>query len=265
MCELFGFSSRLPTVVSFSLGRFAERGGLGGRTVDGWGLAYYEGRDLRLYREPEPARDSAWLAFIQSRRIPSSLVISHIRHATRGTVSLQNTQPFVREIGGRMHCFAHNGKLDGIDDHPAFGSRSFTPVGETDSELAACALFSRMAELWRTDAAPTLQQRRSVVTRFAAELRAMGPANFLYSDGELMFGHGHRRTQSDGTIAPPGLWVLDRKCAVDPEALGVSGVHIGAAAGQQELVLLASVPLTDEPWRALEEGEVVAIRGGTGD
>lgn len=59
MCELFGFSSRLPTVVSFSLTRFVERGGLGGMTLDGWGLAYYDGHDLRLYREPEPARDSA--------------------------------------------------------------------------------------------------------------------------------------------------------------------------------------------------------------
>jgi len=262
MCELFGVSSRLPTVVSFSLGRFAERGGLGGRTVDGWGLAYYEGRDLRLYREPEPARDSAWLAFIQSRNIPSSLVISHIRHATRGTVSLQNTQPFVREICGRMHCFAHNGKLAGIDNNLPFAGGAFTPMGETDSEVAACALFGRMAELWRTNAAPTPVQRLAVVTRFAAELRTMGPANFLYSDGEQMFGHGHRRTQSDGTVAPPGLWVLHRECAVDPAALDASGIRIGTSNGQQEVVFLASVPLTDEPWRALEEGEVVVIRSG---
>lgn len=216
MCELFGFCSRLPTTVSCSLGRFADRGGLGGRNVDGWGLAYYEGRDLRLHRGPEPARDSAWLAFIQSRAIPSSLVISHIRHATRGTVSLHITQRFAREIRGHMHCFAHNGKLAGIDDYPALRAGPFIPVGETDSEIAVCALFGRMAELWDSDAAPTLEQRLAVVTRCAAELRAMGPANFLYSDGELLFGHGHRRTQSDGTIAPPGLWVLHRECAIDP-------------------------------------------------
>jgi glutamine amidotransferase len=264
MCELFGFSSRLPTVVSFSLARFAERGGLGGKTLDGWGLAYYDGHDLRLYREPEPARDSAWLAFIQVRQIPGSLVISHIRHATRGEVSLANTQPFVREIRGRMHCFAHNGKLPAIDQAAAFKCGYFVPVGDTDSELAACALFARMAALWRAGATPAPGERLAVVQQFAEELRELGPANFLYSDGELLFGHGHRRTQSDGSITPPGLWLLRRQCAVDPAALSMSGIHIGTADGQQEVTLLASVPLTDEPWRALREGEVVVIRNGAG-
>lgn len=72
MCELFALSSRVPTTVSFSLQRFAQRGGLQGKTLDGWGLAYYDGRDLRLYREPEPARDSVWLPFIGSRQAPST-------------------------------------------------------------------------------------------------------------------------------------------------------------------------------------------------
>ena len=30
----------------------------------------------------------------------------------------------------------------------------------------------------------------------------------------------------------------------------------------QELVLVASVPLTDEPWESMEEGEVVALKQG---
>jgi predicted glutamine amidotransferase len=263
MCELFGFSSHLPTVVTFSLGRFAERGGLGGKTLDGWGLAFYEGYDLRIYREPEPARDSAWLAFIQSQRISGSLMMSHIRHATRGGVSLANTQPYVREICGRMHCFAHNGKLECIEDLSTFAGGSYMPVGETDSEVAACALFARMADLWHADATPAPKERLAVVQRFASELRGLGPANFLYSDGELLFGHGHRRTQRDGIVAPPGLWILHRQCADDADALSASGVHIGTVAGKQEVTLLASVPLTDESWRALEEGEVVMIRNGT--
>ncbi len=263
MCELFGFSSRVPTTVSFSLGHFAERGGLGGKTLDGWGLAYYEGHDLRLFREPEPARDSAWLPFIHARQIPATLVLSHIRHATQGAVSLANTQPFAREIRGRMHCFAHNGKLADIGHEPAFESRSFKPVGGTDSEIAACALFDRMAGLWHAGSAPAPAERLAVVQDFALELRALGPANFLYSDGELLFGHGHRRMQGDGSISPPGLWILERQCDIDPEALSASGVRIGTADGRQQLALLASVPLTDEPWRALQEGEIIVIQSGT--
>jgi glutamine amidotransferase len=141
MCELFGLSSRIPTVVSFSLNRFARRGGLDGRTLDGWGLAFYDGFDVRIVREPEPARDSVWLPFIEQRRVPSALVVSHIRHATQGRVALANTQPFVREFGGRMHCFAHNGKLANVEAQHSGELHWFHPIGETDSEVAACVLF----------------------------------------------------------------------------------------------------------------------------
>jgi hypothetical protein len=30
---------------------------------------------VRLYKEPEPASDSAWLRFIEERRVPSRLVL----------------------------------------------------------------------------------------------------------------------------------------------------------------------------------------------
>ena len=73
----------VPTVASLTLHRFAERGGLDYRSIDGWGLGFFDGKDLRLYREPDPARYSAWLQFIQTRRIRARLLLSHIRHATR--------------------------------------------------------------------------------------------------------------------------------------------------------------------------------------
>ncbi len=93
-------------------------------------------------------------------------------------------------------------------------------------------------------------------------MRALGPANFIYSDGHSLFAHGHRRTQADGTIAPPGLWCLQRACAVDAEATAPSGVTVEAGAGPQEITLLASVPVTDEPWRPLAEGEIVVVADG---
>lgn len=263
MCELFCFSSRLPTVATITLQRFAERGGLNRRTVDGWGLALFDGRDLRLYREPEPARDSAWIDFIQSRRIATCLLISHIRHATRGAITLANTQPFVREIAGRMHCFAHNGRLESIELRHAGESDRFQPIGDTDSEFASCVLFERIARLWSRREAPALADRFEIVARFAAEMRKIGPANFLYSDGSTLFAHGDRRTQPDGTIAPPGLWRLRRACAVDLDSLAEAGVHLEIGAEPQELTVLASVPLTEEDWQPLEEGEVVVVQAGT--
>ena len=262
MCELFALSSRLPTRATFSLQTFADRGGLGGRSIDGWGIAVYDGRDARLYKEPEPARNSAWLDFITHRRLPAQLLISHIRHATRGRLTLANTQPFGRELGGRMHVFAHNGRLDGVDELFARSEPIFRPLGETDSELAFCLLLERMAMYWRDDLVPSPEVRLAVVSSFAAEMRPLGPANFLYSDGEFIFAHGHRRTQSGGIIAPPGMWYLRRDCAVDPEALISAGVTIESDHAAQQLALFASVPLSNEPWRPFAEGEILVVAGG---
>lgn len=87
---------------------------------------------MRLYKEPEPAGDSLWLALIQERRLPTRLLISHIRHATRGARTLANTQPLARELGGRTHVFAHNGRLKastiGLPLRRTVFGRSATPI-----------------------------------------------------------------------------------------------------------------------------------------
>jgi predicted glutamine amidotransferase len=219
---------------------------------------------VRLYREPEPAGDSAWLAFIEGRQIASPLVLSHLRRATAGRVSLENTQPFVRELGGRMHCFAHNGRLLEIEALRTGNRPRFRPVGDTDSEIAFCMLLERLWPLWSEGEMPSLDDRLAIVTRFAAEIRELGPANFLYADGDAVFAHGDRRIQADGAIAPPGLWQLHRTCPADREALALSGVMIGPSPEPQELILFASVPLSDEPWLPLAPGELISVKGGSG-
>jgi len=264
MCELFCMSSRQPTVATFTLEHFAARGGLAGKTIDGWGLALYDGADLRLYREPEPARDSLWLRYVERRHLPAQLLLSHIRHATRGAVTLANTQPFVREVGGRMHCCAHNGRLEALGPEQARALRRYHPVGDTDSELAACLLFERMAALWeRCAGLPPLAERAAAFGSFAAAMRRLGPANLLYSDGLTLFAHGHRRTQPDGRIGPPGLWYLERHCAVDADAALQAGVRLDTdTAGAQDIVLVASVPLTGEAWQPLAEGRILVVEHG---
>ncbi len=262
MCELFCLSSQLPTRTTFSLHTFASHGAAGGTAVDGWGIAFYAGADIRLYKEPEPAGDSAWLKFVEGRRLASRLLLSHIRHATAGAISFANTQPFVRELGGRRHVFAHNGQLGGIANCHDAAPLRFHPVGDTDSELAFCLLLERLAPLWRGATVPALADRLDIVARFAAEMRELGPANFLYGDGDALFAHGHRRMQADRTIAPPGLWLLQRECTVDTDGLPHSGVTVETGGEAQKIVLLASVPLSSEGWRPLAEGEVIVVKDG---
>jgi predicted glutamine amidotransferase len=262
VCELLAMSSRAPTGLSLSMRRLASRGAPGGKLADGWGVACYDGFDARLVREPEPAGDSAWLDWvIDAGRPHSRIVIAHIRHMTQGRIALANTQPFSRELGGRVHVFAHNGMLTGIEGTIGVSCRRFRPVGETDSEVAFCGLLERMAPLW-ADRTPSVRERLQIVGRYAADLRALGPANFLYSDGELLFAHGHRRTQADGQIAPPGLTVLTRRCKPERDSLPAAGVKLDVEPDSQTVTLFASVPLTDEEWRPMGEGEIVMVRDG---
>ena len=70
--------------------------------------------------------DSEWIQFIANHDLRSQFVIAHTRKATRGTRSYPNAQPFVRELAGRAHFFAHNGDLPGI-----FKSNAFQADGST--------------------------------------------------------------------------------------------------------------------------------------
>lgn len=264
MCELFGMSARVPTTVTLSLGPLAAQGGQDGPHRDGWGVAYYEGGDVRRLRGEDPASESPWIRFLRDVGLTSDTVVAHIRWAQQGEVALRNTHPFARELGGRMHVFAHNGMLRGVREAmPLDGP--WRPIGETDSEHAFCALLQRLRPLWREVAdggVPDVQARLRVLDAFAAEARALGTANFLYSDGDLLVAHGHRRRQeSDGQVRPPGLHVLTRACASDRHAMTGGGVDVGGEG--QQVLLFASVPLTDETWVPLPEGQLVAARAGT--
>jgi glutamine amidotransferase len=245
MCELLALSSLQPARLTNSLRALAARGSAANGAHDGWGVAFYQGRDVALFREAAAAADSPLVHYLESQGPAAGLAISHIRHATRGDLSLANTQPFVRELGGRKHVFAHNGDLPGIFQSEAFQPGRHLSVGQTDSEHAFCALLSRLSPLWAANGAPSFEARLAALTAFAADLRALGPANFIYSDGDALFAHGHRRIQTvSGQIEPPGLWWLQRDCA------------------EQSVLLLASVPLSDEGWQPLTEGELLAARRG---
>ena len=263
MCELFAMSSRRPVDVTFSLEEFSRHGGLSGPHKDGWGIAYFEGRGARLIREPRPATSSAWVRFIKTHPLRSTRVISHIRRATQGKISLENTQPFARELGGRLHVFAHNGDV-GLASTTGFASGRFRPLGETDSERAFCELLARLEPHWLRDGKPPSHETRSeVVVEFARELRGHGIANFIYSDGELLFAHGDKRHQTDGSIRPPGLHFLCRSCVQEPsDGLSADGLTVTTEGGEQDVVLIASVPLTDEGWEPLAPGEVLTAAEG---
>jgi predicted glutamine amidotransferase len=263
MCELFAFSGEHPALLQYSLHEFASHGA-GARNADGWGIAHYIEGDVRLLKEASAARDSACLGFIEGHPVRSELVMSHIRHATQGAATVRNCQPFVRELGGAMHVFAHNGDLDRAGLARWDTPEGFRPVGETDSEQAFCALLERLRPLWQgAGGLPEIERRRRVVAAFAQELRTLGPANFIYADGDALFAHGHRRIQVGGGIRPPGLHALCRSCDAGAADVDAPGLRIVPTQHDGAQWLVASVPLTaDAGWRALGDGELVVARRG---
>ena len=156
MCELFGMGAHHPTNIHLSLGELARHGGETGPHRDGWGVGFLQDGDALVVREPTAASESRHLAFLKEHEVRSSTVVAHIRKATQGPRLLRNTQPFARELGGRVHLFAHNGMLLGIEADARFATQRFRRVGDTDSEQA----FARSSNASPVSAKPASRTSR---------------------------------------------------------------------------------------------------------
>ena len=97
----------------------------------------------RLFVDNQSAVESPIAELVRNYPIKSRNVIAHIRKATQGKITLENSHPFSRELWGRQWIFAHNGDLH--DFQPELAGR-FTPVGNTDSELAFCYLLEQLVK-----------------------------------------------------------------------------------------------------------------------
>jgi glutamine amidotransferase len=256
MCELFALSASAPVDIKLSLGELARHGGETGIHAHGWGVAFLDGRDVRLVRDPSAAAFSPWVQCLQNHAIKSDTVLAHIRHATQGAVTLPNTQPFVRELWGRAHVFAHNGRLGEGVMLDGMRRLRFKPIGETDSEAAFCILME-----WLTAGDASADHLFATFAAFAREMRDHGPANIIYaSDGRLLV-HADRRTQRPGVIEPPGLWLLQRQCRAQSRSK-FAGAGVSVAGTALQVALIASVPLTGEAWQPLDRGTVLELRAG---
>jgi predicted glutamine amidotransferase len=184
MCQLLGLNCATPTDASFSFTGFCKRGGNTDHHADGWGIAFFEGRGLRLFVDHQCAAESPMARFLQQYPLKSKNIVAHVRKATIGEVSLENAHPFTRELWGRHWVFAHNGDLK--DYHPKLHA-AFQPVGTTDSERAFCWL---MQELAKSHASlPTVCELTSTLRELIPQVTAFGTFNCLLSNGDAMWAH----------------------------------------------------------------------------
>ena len=76
MCELFALSASEPVDIKLSLAELARHGGATGIHADGWGVAFLDGRDAHVFREPAAAARSPWIECLQSHAVRSSTVVA---------------------------------------------------------------------------------------------------------------------------------------------------------------------------------------------
>ncbi|WP_284892667.1 class II glutamine amidotransferase [Cobetia amphilecti] len=251
MCELLGMSANVPTDICFSFAGFLQRGGGTGPHRDGWGIAFYEEGGYREFRDPHPSVDSPIARMILDYPIKSQMVISHIRQANVGQVTLANTHPFTRELWGRQWCYAHNGQLA---DWQALPLPYYRPVGSTDSEHAACFLLGEIRRAFPNPPARCEDLWRHLHAQ-CEHLRGLGVFNLLLSDGVHLYAYCSTKLAHITRRAPFGQASLtDFEMSVDFQQ------HTTDA---DVVSVIATDPLTDnEQWQRLLPGQLVVFREG---
>ena len=247
MCQLLGMNANTPTDVCFSFTGLATRAT---EHRDGFGIAFFEDRGLRLFVDPHSARDSPVAALVKHYPIRSGNVIAHIRKATQGRVVLENTHPFVRELWGRYWVCAHNGDLK--DFRPRLHG-AFRPVGDTDSEHAFCWLMQELAKAHA--AVPTVSELSRTLRELLPVPNAHGTFNLLLSNGQALWAHASTR-----------LHWLQRRHPFCHATLADQDLTVDFArltTPQDRVVVVATEPLTQgEAWQAMGRGELQVFVDG---
>ena len=79
MCQLLGMNCNTPTDIVFSFEGFRRRAGLTDCHSDGFGIAFFEGRGVRIFRDNHAASQSPIADCVKQYKIKSLNVIAHIR------------------------------------------------------------------------------------------------------------------------------------------------------------------------------------------
>jgi predicted glutamine amidotransferase len=143
----------------------------------GWGMAVYErgdGAQPQLVRFPEAAHSDG--EFVSATELRGRIFNVHVRRATMGELSLENTHPFC--LGS--NTLGHNGTIIRYPRLLEPGMRR--PVGDTDSEH----LFNRLMHDF--DPADPVTSLRATMTT-AVECSPFSGLNILFCEGERLFAY----------------------------------------------------------------------------
>jgi len=262
MCQLLGlsFNKEISPVAPFSK--------LVSNSLfhpDGWGVAYYIYQSKRpaIFKESIPAHESQLARFlIGYAGFIAKTFIGHIRKATTGSVTYDNTHPFNRYHAGCEYVFAHNGSLS----KPKRLSRLyFQPIGNTDSERAFCYLLTqlRRSEITRIRRGVEkgyLHTDFVIIREILLEINARAVGSFccIFSDGEYLFCYRDLK-EARNLVSMRYQEYLPNK-SVRPKQMNKNSTHGPGTATQGYVV--ATEPVTEGDWQSLTGGQLMVFKNG---
>lgn len=251
MCELLGMSANVPTDICFSFSGLIKRGGLTGPHSDGWGISFYEGRGYRCFLDPLAGADSEIAKFVKNYPIKSKNIISHIRQANRGKVSLENTHPFSREMWGQHWSFAHNGQLDAMEGEPL---NYYQPVGDTDSERAFCWLMGKIREKF-SQRPDDMSEVWQFINQCCEKLAEKGVYNMLLCDSEYLYTYCTTKL----------CWIIRKAPFGEAQLIDEDlAVNFKTVTSEKDVVaVIATQQLTkNESWHTMKTGDFRVFKEG---
>jgi predicted glutamine amidotransferase len=218
------------------------------RNPDGTGLGYFTPVvGAVIDKEPLPAYEDPALVR-EAKHFSSTTFVSHIRYATTGERTTENTHPFA--IDGML--FAHNGMLQGLDALEAHLGRDMRFVGgDTDSER----YFALVAKEIR--ARGNVGAGISAAVSWIAENLPLDSMNFVLATPSELWAFRYPETHR--------LFVRERRAGGGDGrrdlhyVSGTMRVHVPDLR-RHSSVVVASEPLDDSlGWRPLDSGELIRV------
>jgi glutamine amidotransferase len=221
------------------------------RNADGAGIGFFgPAGEPVLEKRPEAAfRDQEFTH--EAQQAESSTFVAHVRFATTGSRTVQNTHPF--SMAGRI--MAHNGGFGELAELDAqLGSYRDLVLGDTDSERYF-ALITQQTDVHGGDVAAGITAAASWI---GARLPVSSLNTIVAAPGELW------------ALRYPGahaLHVLERP-AGPSEAAGeglqvrssMSSVHVPGLDDVASVVIASERLDGESGWRMLAAGELVHVR-----
>lgn len=228
----------------------------GERHGDGWGIGFYAGGRPQIVRSITPAFEDPQFGQT-AHSVRSNTIVGHVRQASVGSLSLENTHPFV--LGPWM--FAHNGTVTGFSAlEPQLAAETAPDLlnqrrGSTDSELVFSWLLTRLlpagqyGQPLRTPLEGAVVELGRALATLDERSRRAAPQetprfNFVLTDGRVLlatrWNHWLHWRQTDG--AETGRAVL---VASEPTSVQASGT--------------TSAPTASGSWQEVPEHSILAV------